>query len=121
VIEAVGANADGREEEGAADRLAGSRGTHTLGRDLDVAVLVRCPANELRQRGVAIAVPPRDLDLAVGHGRPREPRRHVDRGLQDRRRAPDQGEHERRGEHGGDLAQRPAAFVTHGRRGVGVT
>jgi len=118
VVEAVGMNADAREEEGAADRLAGSGCTHTLGRDLDVPVLRGGPANEVRQCGVAVAIPPCNLDFRVGSRRPGESCRHVDRRLEDRRRAPDQSEDERRGEHGGDVAQGAPTLIDP-IRGVG--
>ena len=84
-----------RQQRGAPDRLAGSRGTHALGRNLHVAVFASRALDEIRQHGVAEAIPPRDLRGSLGlRAGGCEVARHIDFGLQDRRRTCAQREHD---------------------------
>ncbi len=75
-----------RQQRGTPDRLAGSRGAHALGRDLHIAVFASRALDEIGQHGVAEAFPPRDLRGSLGLRGGCELARHVDFGLQDRRR-----------------------------------
>ena len=70
-----------------------------LGRDLDVAVLLRCAADEVGKHRVLEAFPPGHLGLVCGGRRRREPVRHIERGLQHGCGTPRQRERERRGEY----------------------
>ena len=55
-----------RQQRGTPDRLAGSRGTHALGRDFHIAVFASRALDEIGQHGVAEAFPPRDLRGSLG-------------------------------------------------------
>ena len=106
LIHAHGADADARPQPRTTDRLPGSRRTHALGGDLDIAVLTRRAADEVGQHRVTVAFPPDGLGLFFGDRGGRESAGHVDRRLNDRRRAARQSERERRSEHSHD-ARRP--------------
>ncbi len=95
VIERARRRTDARKKGGTADGFAAARGSHAFHRDLDVAILARSAADELREHGVAEAFPPGDVGLGLGRGRRRELARHVDRRLQHGRRASGQDERER--------------------------
>ena len=104
VIEGVAADADGRKQPRTADRLSGARGAQPLGCDLDVAVLARRAADEVRQHRVTVAFPPGDFGFAVASRGGREPAGDVERGLHDGCGTSDQSEREQRGESGGNVA-----------------
>ena len=99
VIEGGAAHVDARKQPRAADRLSGARGAQPLGRDLDVAVLLRCAADEVGKHRILEAFPPRHLGLVCGGRRCREPVRHIERGLQHGCGTPRQRERERRREY----------------------
>ncbi len=86
-IESRGIGAEGRQERGTPDRLAGSRGAHALRRDLYIAVFASRAVNEIGQHGVAEALPPRDLWRGLGLRGGCEAVRHIDFRPQDGRRA----------------------------------
>ena len=97
-----GANAG--HQPGAADRGAGSRRAHAFGGDLDVAVLARGAANQVRQHRIVVALPPGDLGVGFNGGVSRcEPSGHIDGGLKNGSGTPRQ--RERRGERGRDDAR----------------
>lgn len=85
--------ADAGHQPGTTDRGACTRRAHTFGGDLDVAILARGAANQVRQRRIVVALPPSDLGVGFDGGVSRgEPSGRLDGGLKNGSSAPRQGE-----------------------------